>query len=172
MTGTRLNLGCGDDYREGWVNADHRPEVNPDILLDLDYLPLPFRTDSFDCIMVDNVLEHVQDQLAVLRELHRISEPGAELTFRGPHWNSPGAWVDPTHTRPFSIRTFDHYLGAPLFDVQSISARRVRFGRLLPESVALYLADHIGHLVSEIEVVVNVLDTDETRECSTDTPGP
>lgn len=152
--GQKLNLGCGRDYRDGWVNADIRLEVDPDVVLGLDHLPLPFDDDTFETVLLDNVLEHVDDQLAVLRELHRVSEPGAELTFRGPHWNSHGAWIDPTHTRPFSHETFEHYLVADLFSVENVSARRVRFGRLLPERAALVLADHVGHVVSEIEVTV------------------
>mgnify|MGYP000704003845 CR=1 FL=1 len=155
--GEKLNLGCGDDYRAGWVNADVRPAVDPDVVVDLDCLPLPFADDAFGEILLDNVLEHVDDQYAVLRELHRVAAAGATMTFRGPHWHSPGAWIDPTHTRPFSRRTFEHYLVADLFDVETVSATRVRMGRLLPERVALALGDHVGHLVSEIEVTVSVL---------------
>lgn len=158
--GAKLNLGCGDDYRQGWVNADLRRSVEPDVVVDLDCLPLPFADDAFEEVLMDNVLEHVDDQLEVLRELNRISEPGAEITFRGPHWNSAGAWIDPTHTRPFSRKTFDHYLVSDLFEVEDVSATRVRFGRLLPERLALELADHVGHVVSEIEVRVRVLDAE------------
>lgn len=154
--GEKLNLGCGEDYRNGWVNADIRPTVDPDVVVDLDCLPLPFDDNSFEEVLLDNVLEHVTDQYAVLQELHRISKSDATLTFRGPHWNSPGAWIDPTHTRPFSHRTFDHYLLADLFKVEEVSATRIRMGRLLPERFALALADHIGHIISEIEVCVSV----------------
>jgi len=154
--GQKLNLGCGRDYRDGWVNADIRPEVDPDVVVDLDQLPLPFDDEIFDEVLLDNVLEHVDDQFGVLQELHRVSEPGAKLTFRGPHWNSHGAWVDPTHTRPFSRKTFEHYLVEDFFSVENVSAQRIRFGRLFPERAALVLADHVGHVVSEIEVTVRV----------------
>jgi len=154
---TRLNLGCGDDYRAGWVNADIRPEVDPDIVVDIDRLPLPFEDNSFEYVLLDNVLEHVSDQFDVLRDLHRISKPGAMMTFRGPHWNSHGAWIDPTHTRPFSHKTFEHYLVADLFEIEDVSITKVRFGRLFPDRVALTLADHIVHVVDEIEVRVRVV---------------
>lgn len=152
----KLNLGCGDDYRRGWVNADIRRGVNPDILVDLDQLPLPFRKNTFDEMLLDNVLEHMTDQLAVLRELYRISKPGATITFRGPHWHSHGAWIDPTHTRPFSHKTFEHELVSDLFEIEDVSATTIRFGRLMPEAVALFFADHIGQIVSEVEVVVRI----------------
>ena len=154
----RLNLGCGDDYRKDWVNVDIRASVGPDIVVDVDHHPLPFRDDTFDEILLDNVLEHLDDQLAALHEIHRIARPGATVTFRGPHWNSHGAWADPTHTRPFTQETFSHYLVEGLFGVEEISCTRIRFGKLLPERTALFLADHIGHIVSEIEVVTTVKD--------------
>jgi SAM-dependent methyltransferase len=154
----KLNLGCGQDYREGWVNADIRRAVDPDVIVNLDSLPLPFADDAFEQVLLDNVLEHADDQLRVLHELHRISRPDARITFRGPHWNSHGAWIDPTHTRPFSHKTFDHYLVEDLFEVKRVSADRIRFGRLFPTGLALKLADHVGHIVSELEVTVRVLE--------------
>jgi SAM-dependent methyltransferase len=159
--GEKLNLGCGNDYRADWVNADIRREVSPDVVVDLDELPLPFKNNAFEEILLDNVLEHTDNQLEVLQELHRIGEPDAKITFRGPHWNSHGAWIDPTHTRPFSEKTFEHYLVEDFFEVEEVSADRIRFGRLFPENLALKLADHIGHIVSEIEVKVHVRDSNQ-----------
>jgi SAM-dependent methyltransferase len=39
-------------------------------------LPLPFPDDSFDLITALDVLEHIEDDRAMLRELHRILRPG------------------------------------------------------------------------------------------------
>lgn len=161
---SKLNLGCGQDYRESWVNADIRKETNPDVIIDINHAPLPFQDNTFEQILLDNVLEHAADQYKVLQELHRICEPGGKITFRGPHWNSPGAWIDPTHTRPFSRNTFNHYLVEDLFEIIDISAKRVRFGRLFPEYIALQLADHVGHVISEIEVTVRVLEGKPTTQ--------
>lgn len=150
----KLNLGCGNDYRPGWINADLRPELEPDVLLDMDVSCLPFEDNTFERVLADNVLEHSSGPFDLLEELHRITTTGAVLTFRGPHWNSMGAWTDPTHTRPFTRETFDHYLLDDLFEIQDVSCTRIRFGRLLPESLALVLADHVGDVVAEIEVEV------------------
>lgn len=150
----KLNLGCGDDYREGWVNADVRPTVGSDVVLHMDAPRLPFVSETFDHVLIDNVLEHSVDLFNLLKELHRVATPEATLVFRGPHWNSAGAWSDPTHTRPFTRETFDHYLVEDLFEKVSVSSTEVRAGRFLPEHVALLLADHIGQIVSEIEIVV------------------
>lgn len=154
--GYRLNLGCGDDLREGWVNADVRRSVGADVLLDADAPAIPFMDGTFDRILLDNVLEHVPEPLGLLRELHRVAAADAEITFRGPHWNSRGAWADPTHSRPFTRDTFEHELVRELFVIERVSCTRVRFGRLLPKRAALWLADHVGQTVSEIEVVVRI----------------
>lgn len=152
----RLNLGCGDDLRKGWVNADVRRSVGADVLLDAEAHALPFTDGAFDRILLDNVLEHVPEPLRLLGELHRVAAADAEITFRGPHWNSRGAWADPTHSRPFTRDTFEHELVRELFAVERVDCTRVRFGRLLPKWVALWLADHVGQIVSEIEIVVGV----------------
>lgn len=157
---TKANLGCGTDHRHGpeWINVDIRDgdAVHPDIVHDLDERPWPFETNQFERVELDNVLEHLDDQLATLRELHRVVEPGGEVVVAGPHWNSPGAWVDPTHTRPFSWRTFRHDLVREMFAVESVDVETVRWGRALPDRVALWLADHVGHGVSEVRVELTV----------------
>jgi len=51
----KLNLGCGKYKREGYVNIDSRPEVNPDICeypWDLEY-----ETESVDEIYMSHTLE-------------------------------------------------------------------------------------------------------------------
>src|SRR5450755_214134 len=37
---------------------------------------IPFEDNSFDLIVSEEVFEHVKDQVAVFRELHRITRPG------------------------------------------------------------------------------------------------
>ena len=45
---------------------------------------LPFDTDSFDLLLLADVIEHVDDDVAVLRELHRVAAPGAVLAITTP----------------------------------------------------------------------------------------
>ena len=53
-----LNLGCGFDKREGWVNADHFPECQPDLLLNIESTPWPIADSSYDVLM-KHVLVHL-----------------------------------------------------------------------------------------------------------------
>jgi SAM-dependent methyltransferase len=105
----RLNLGCGRDIRDGYVNVDSAPLPGIDLVYDLNDLPLPFEDAQFAEILCQDVLEHV-DYLPLMRELHRVLRPNGRLVVRSPHFTSRGVHVDPTHLRAFSIETFDFFV--------------------------------------------------------------
>lgn len=98
----KLNLGCGKDIREGWINLDSVALPNVDVVHDITALPLPFEDAWFDVILCKDVLEHV-DYIPVLKDLHRILKPGGKLLIQVPHFNSQDAYVDPTHCRFFQF---------------------------------------------------------------------
>src|SRR5690606_11935158 len=86
MKPTKLNLGSGYDYREGWLNLDIDPETSPDIVADLQ-APLPFKSESIDEIDLQDVVEHVtkeQSQL-LLAECHRVLRPKGKIRVRVPN---------------------------------------------------------------------------------------
>lgn len=107
----QLNLGCGFDKREGWINADGFKECDPDVLMDIETFPWPFEDDQFDRILMKHVLEHVgatfQDFRAVMRELYRVLKPGGVLEIHVPHFRHDTYWSDPTHVRAFTPLTFE-----------------------------------------------------------------
>jgi SAM-dependent methyltransferase len=84
---------------------------NPDILWDLNDLPLPFDDNEFDEIHAYEVLEHIGRQgdwkgfFAEWQEYHRILKPGGKLMASVPSINSPWLWGDPGHTRAISVET-------------------------------------------------------------------
>lgn len=105
----KLNLGCGQDYREGWVNLDISSTVGADVVHDIEKLPLPFEDDSFEEILCHDILEHVE-YLPIMKELYRILAPGGEITIRVPHYTSRNNFIDPTHIKQFSIQLFDYFI--------------------------------------------------------------
>lgn len=105
----RLNVGCGHDIRSGWVNLDVAGLPGVDVVHNLAMVPWPFPSGRFDQIIMINVLEHLEDTIRVMEELHRISAPGARVTIRVPFWNSPDAGADPTHRAVFTQHTFDYF---------------------------------------------------------------
>jgi SAM-dependent methyltransferase len=114
-TDRRLNLGCGTDIRPGWVNLDSSGQIpGVDIVHDLNSPSLPFTDGSFSLILAQDVLEHLDEPVTALRELHRILRPGGRLKIRVPHFTSRNNYIDPTHRTRFSIEWFDFFVGDSL----------------------------------------------------------
>ena len=47
---------------------------------------LPFQDNSFDNIICSEVLEHIEDFEEVIKEIYRISKPGAKIGISVPRW--------------------------------------------------------------------------------------
>jgi len=103
-----LNLGSGNSYVEGETNIDLYA-ARVDVRHDLNVLPYPFEGDTFDEIRCMNIIEHLDDPVAVMQELHRIGRNGCILTIRVPHFRSASVAEDITHRRGFAWRTFDMF---------------------------------------------------------------
>lgn len=83
----KLNLGCGQFKKEGYINIDIDPEVKPDFVHNLNEFPYPFPDNHFDLIKADHVLEHLDNAFIVMKELHRILKPNGELVIKVPHFS-------------------------------------------------------------------------------------
>lgn len=156
-TKRRLNLGCGDDIREGWCNVDIQDDVGADIVHDLENLPWRWaNAGQFELTVLDNVLEHIRPRSrpSVIDEIHRVLEPGGELICRIPVPPIGGGW-DLTHYAPPSWEWPQHPRHADKWEVLNVSASRVGVGRGLPESAALAATKHgVAWAVDEVELVL------------------
>lgn len=83
----KINLGCGEDKKPGYINVDASSLVSPDITHDLNEFPYPFAASSIDCIEASHILEHLEKPFAVMAELHRILKPNGLLTVKVPHFS-------------------------------------------------------------------------------------
>lgn len=57
-----------------------------------DIINLPFRNETFDKIILMEVLEHIPDDAGALRELHRVLRKGGILAITVPNHNYPFLW--------------------------------------------------------------------------------
>jgi len=104
----KLNLGCGNKIRKGFIGVDIHKCAAAQIVTDL-RLGLPFKDACVHQVLMDNTIEHIPDISAMMKEIHRICIKGATLTIRTPHFASASSWIDPTHTHHLSCFSMDHF---------------------------------------------------------------
>jgi len=110
----KLNLGSGRASLPGYVNVDVLAYRGVNVICDLNQ-PFPFEDASFEAIRCYDILEHLIDLLAIMREIARVLKPGGLLQIRGPVWGSKNHRLDPTHFRAFEEHSFDYFdPGTPL----------------------------------------------------------
>ena len=118
-----LLLGCGKS-RSKFISFDEVPMEfenlttldimvahEPDVVWDMNEIPLPFDDNSFDEIHAYEVLEHTGRQgdwrffFKQFEDLWRITRPNGHLCASTPMWDNEWGWADPGHTRIISPKT-------------------------------------------------------------------
>lgn len=150
----KLNLGCGRNPIDGYVNLDIAPLPGVDVVHDLEQ-PLPFDDDIFDEIVGVDLIEHIRDPLALMQELWRVAKPGCKLRFELPYGSSDDAWEDPTHRRPYFVGSW-MYFAQPTYYRADYGYR----GDWLTKAVVLDVFDASGprdQLMQDIVQLRNVV---------------
>ena len=103
-----INLGCNGSRLPHSIGVDVIPRTDTvDIVHDLNNYPYPFDDSYADEVHMYHVLEHLEDPIKVIEEVHRILKHGGIFYLRVPHFSSLYTWGDITHKRGFSIYAFD-----------------------------------------------------------------
>jgi len=105
----KLNIGCGKDIKPGFVNIDIIKLPDVDKIVNLNKYPWPFKDNEFDYVFCASVLEHLEDIVKALEEIHRICKNNAIVDIIVPHFSSMGAFKDPTHKHFFTYYSFDYF---------------------------------------------------------------
>ena len=150
MSVSRLNIGCGRKRLGEAVNLDISPDVGADVVHDLNAAPWPFASDTFDEVHAYDVLEHVQDVVSALEEIHRICRPGAVLHATVPHFSSANAFTDVTHRHWFGWKSFEPFdSGNDLSHYSRARFRRrysrISFDRSIANRAVFHLANRWPH---------------------------
>ena len=101
----KLNIGCGQDKLEGWINADSREGCNPDEIVRLGFR-LPYPDDHFVEVKAFNVLTQVNDIVTAMNELWRVTK--GFITIRVPDAADICAFQDPMDFRHFTDQSFTY----------------------------------------------------------------
>ena len=108
MSKDKLALGCGDNFHgEDWVHLDLSDLSHVDVKHDLEKGTLPFQNNRFEKVKAVHILEHLSKEalVSILKEISRVSVPGAEIEIVLPHFLSWNA-ADLDHFRAGSRKTF------------------------------------------------------------------
>lgn len=117
-----LNLGCGYDIRKSteeirWINIDRAHEIKGvNQVWDLDLFPYPFDYETIDLIIMNDVLEHLEDPIGVIRECYNLLKKGGKLKIRVLYWNHIYNYSDPQHKHVFAPRYFEMFTKASVRD--------------------------------------------------------
>ncbi|HEY8187119.1 MAG TPA: class I SAM-dependent methyltransferase [Pyrinomonadaceae bacterium] len=100
-----LIIGCGlgtDQYAKVFPEAHIFPTdvtLKGDAVVACDGACLPFRDQTFDCVVVDQVLEHAVNPTAIVSEIHRCLKLGG-IVYSGVPFHTP------VHGFPFDFQRY------------------------------------------------------------------
>jgi len=108
----RLNLACGDDYREGFENLDYRTDCGADRYADVG-VRLPYFPETVELIVAQDCLEHIPftRTKAVLAEWRRVLVPEGELRVRVPHMRFWAEAILGQHPELSMFQIMEHIYG-------------------------------------------------------------
>lgn len=164
----KLNLGCGNDIRKGFVNADIQDNLpGVDKKVDLNIIPFPFKTDEFDFILMKSSLEFADEPFKVMEEIHRISKNGAVIELTVPYYNAPISYFNKgfyTHLFEYCKGSSEPYMNVK-FKVLNIKLIPTSLGKLIPSfipfsnylSLRHFVSTFLGNIVRQIEFKVKVI---------------
>lgn len=81
---TKLNLACGEDYKNGYINVDFYDTRKADEVWDIRNIPYP--DNSVDEILASHIIEHFDAKSGpiILKEWLRVLKPGGILKLETP----------------------------------------------------------------------------------------
>lgn len=120
---TKINIGCGRDYREGWINIDISREVKADAYCDIRTWELQRNTDGnydarikdeeADVVYISGVLEQIGENehlIHAINECWRVLKPGGQIVIVVPNAKHAIAHRDPMDIRKFTPATFNYFV--------------------------------------------------------------
>ena len=118
-----LDIGSGKIYYkpkedEEVIHIDRVKLEHVETIANIE-ISLPFKDNTFDKLIINHVLEHVNNMINIMEECYRVLKNQGELVITGPYYTSIGAFQDPTHKHFLTENTMNYFLTNTGFDYYS-----------------------------------------------------
>jgi len=135
----KINLGCGKRLVKGFINVDFEDTKDIDVNWNLEKIPYPFKDKQFKVVLMYNILEHLSDPYAVMKEIYRITKPGAKIHLYVPHFSSDKAWGDIQHKKGYSSEAFTAPDMSKMYSVKKLKIGFSRYRIITPIFANLFV---------------------------------
>lgn len=127
-----LDLGCGRSKVPGSTGVDYMHNPSVDVVHDLDVVPYPFKSNTFDAVYMNHCLEHLIDPRKTLEECLRITRPNGIIYITLPHFTNAASFGDVTHRRYFSYRALQGLAQGLACDDKTVVLKNMRITARIP----------------------------------------
>jgi hypothetical protein len=105
-----LDVGFGLKRAEpGAIGMDWSPESGAEVAWDVNRYPWPLPEGVFERVHMSHIIEHLDDIVRGMREVHRVCRDGAEVLVTTPHFSSHNSYTDPTHRHHLAAASFEYF---------------------------------------------------------------
>jgi hypothetical protein len=146
-----IDIGCGLNKKPGALGLDQTSNSNADVVCDLNHSPWPLADNVASVIHLSHILEHLEDLIGAMAEVHRIGQAGAKVLVVTPHFSSHNSCTDPTHRYHLAWGSFDYFTGQSF---ERFAGSPFRF-RILERKLSFggnVLLDNIGRMFAWLSV--------------------
>ena len=159
-----IDIGCGTNKQPGTIGIDRRGLPGVDVVCDFER-GLPFRDGAITTAYAIHLVEHIHDLNAFMEELYRVCEPNAKVYVITPYYMSRNAFVDPTHVRFMTEKSFEYYVPnnyyglKTAFRIVSIRFKMRKPFNILPPFLQKPCRRHIWNACEEMTVLLEASKT-------------
>ncbi len=133
--------------------------------IDFDKFPYPIKDNTYDYILLSQVIEHLLYPDRVLFELHRICKKGGIIKIETAHYTNKGAYNDMQHLHFLNENAFKYFVNTHtlidkrtnLFRIKELIVTPTIIGKFLPKSLREKLSLFLNGLNSQIHCTYEVL---------------
>lgn len=144
----KLELGCGYQKPEGFWGVDKAQTDKVDQTIDLDKDSWPLPSNHFEVVRAMNIIEHLENPINFLEEIHRISKEGATVQIKGPHFTSADVAGDLTHKRGLSTTCLDDFTKSGQWDFIGECEFEILECKILFRPFRIQPHKHLGYILA------------------------